>query len=82
VFEDTRRALGVDDLDIGFGEGGPTVGISRAISNRVRIGVRAGARPESTGVGVDIDLTRRLRLQSEVGADGRAAVGIGIEQEY
>ena len=82
LFESTRRALGVDDLDIGFGAGGPTVGLSRAISDRIRLGVRAGARPESTGVGVDIDLTRRLRIQSEIGADGRASVGVGIEQEY
>jgi translocation and assembly module TamB len=82
VFENARRALGVDDLDIGVGDGGPTVGLSRAISDRIRIGVRAGARPENTGVGVDIDLTRRLRLQSEIGADGRASTGIAIEQEY
>lgn len=82
LFESTRRALGVDDLDIGLGAGGPTVGLSRAISDRIRLGVRAGARPESTGVGVDIDLTQRLRIQSEIGADGRASVGVGIEQEY
>lgn len=82
LFEDTRRALGVDDLDVGFGDGGPTVGLSRAIGDRVRVGIRAGARPESTGAGVDIDLTRRLKLRSEIGGDGRASVGIAIEQEY
>lgn len=82
VFESTRRALGVDDLDVRLESGGPVVGISRAIGNRARIGIRAGARPENTGVGVDIDLTRRLRLQTEIGADGRASVGVGIEQEY
>lgn len=82
AFEAARRALGVDDLDIGFGEGGPSFSFSRAISDRIRFALRAGARPESTGAGVDIDLTRRLRLQSEIGVDGRASVGIGIEQEY
>ena len=82
TFEGVRRALGVDDLDVNFAGGGPTVGISRAIGNRARINLKAGTRPENTGVGVDIDLTRRLRLQSEIGPDGRASVGIGIEQEY
>lgn len=82
LFEGTRRALGVDDLDVGFADGGPTVGLSRAIGDRVRVGIRAGARPESTGAGVDIDLTRRLKLRSEIGGDGRASVGIAIEQEY
>ncbi len=82
AFENVRRALGVDDLDVNFANGGPTVGISRAIGNRARLNLRAGTRPENTGVGVDIDLTRRLRLQSEIGPDGRASVGVGIEQEY
>ena len=60
----------------------PAVGVSRYVADNVRIGVRAGARPEDTGVSVDIDLTRRLRLQSQVGADGRSSVGIGYEIEY
>ncbi len=82
AFEEVRRALGVDDLDVNFANGGATVGVSRAIGNRARLNLRAGTRPENTGVGVDIDLTRRLRLQSEIGPDGRASVGVGIEQEY
>lgn len=82
MFEGIRRALGVDDIDIALGEGAPTVGLSRAISNRARINVRTGARSEDTSAGVDIDLTRRLRLRSEIGADGNTSVGIAIEQEY
>jgi translocation and assembly module TamB len=82
AFERTRRTLGVDDLDVNFGPAGPTVGVSRAIGDRVRLGVRAGARPEDSAVGVDIDLTRRLKLQGEVGADGRTSVGAGFEIEW
>jgi translocation and assembly module TamB len=82
AFEATRRALGVDNLDITTGATGPAVGVSRAISERVRVGVRAGAKPEASAVGVDIDLTRRIRIQTEIGADGRAAAGIGAEIEY
>lgn len=82
VFEQFRRALGVDGLDVTFGEGGPALGITQYIADNVRLGVRAGARPEDTGVTVDIDLSRRLRLQGQVGADGRSSVGIAYEIEY
>jgi len=82
AFEATRRALGVDDLDVGFAGGGPTLGLSRAIGDRARLNVKAGTKPETSSIGVDIDLTRRIRLQSEIGADGRASVGVGVEQEY
>ena len=83
VFERTRRALGVDDLDVGVSaSGSPTVGVSRAISDRMRLGVKAGTKPETSGVGVDIDLTRNVKVQTEIGADGRAAAGVGFEIEY
>ncbi|AVO45993.1 translocation/assembly module TamB domain-containing protein [Phreatobacter cathodiphilus] len=82
AFEATRRALGVDNLDVTTGASGPAVGVSRAINERVRLGIRTGAKPENSTVGVDIDLTRRIRIQTELGADGRAAVGIGTEIEY
>ena len=58
------------------------LGVSRAINERVRVGVRTGAKPENSAIGVDIDLTRRIRIQTEIGADGRAAAGIGAEVEW
>jgi translocation and assembly module TamB len=81
-FERLRKSLGVDNLDIQLGAGGPTVGVSRYISDNVSVGVKVGARPEESGVSVGIDVTRRLKLQAETGADGSAAVGIGAEWEY
>lgn len=83
AFEQLRRSLGVDSLDITAGSGGGVgVGVSRYISDNVRVGVRAGARPEDSGLSVDIDLSRRLKLQGEVGAGGGTSVGIGYEYEY
>jgi translocation and assembly module TamB len=83
AFESLRRSLGVDSLDISVGaDGGPAVGVSRYISDNVRVGVRAGARPEESGVTVDIDLTRRLKAQGAVDAEGGTSVGLGFEWEY
>ncbi|MCG7394894.1 translocation/assembly module TamB domain-containing protein [Microvirga sp. ACRRW] len=83
AFESLRRSLGVDSLDITVGASGdPAVGVSRYISDNVRVGVRAGARPEESGVTVDVDLTRRLKAQGAVDAEGGTSVGLGFELEY
>jgi translocation and assembly module TamB len=83
VFERTRRALGVDSLDITAGaRGGPAIGASRYIGDRLSVGVRAGARPEDTGLTVGIDVTRRLKVQGEVGASGNTSIGVASEWEY
>jgi translocation and assembly module TamB len=44
--------------------------------------VRAGAKPEDSAATATIDITRRLKVQGEVGADGRSSVGVGAEWEY
>jgi translocation and assembly module TamB len=73
----------VQGLDISFGAGGgPSVGISKAIGNRVSVGVKAGATAEQSGVSVDIDVTRHIRVQGEAGANGDTALGVGAEWEY
>jgi translocation and assembly module TamB len=83
LFDRTRRALGVDSLDITTGaSGGPAVAASRYISDRISVGVRAGARPEDTAATVNVDVTRRVKVQGEVGADGRSSLGVGAEWEY
>lgn len=82
TFERLRKSLGVDNLDIQMGTGGPTVGASRYISDNVSVGVKVGAKPEDSGVSVGVDVTKRLKLQAETGADGSAAVGVGAEWEY
>ena len=83
AFERLRQSLGVDSLDISTSAtGDPTVGVSRAINNRISVGVKTGARPEDSGVSVDIDVTRRLRVQGHVGQSGATSVGIGAEWEY
>ncbi|WP_246102687.1 translocation/assembly module TamB domain-containing protein [Methylobacterium terricola] len=83
VFESARKGLGLDSLDIQAGaKGGAAVGLSRALSERVNVGVRAGARPEDSAATITYDVTGRIKVQGEAGADGRTAVGVGAEWEY
>ena len=58
------------------------VGASRAINDRISVGVRAGAKPNDTAVSADVDVTRNIRVQGEVTAGGNTSVGIGFEKEY
>ena len=83
VFEQARKGLGLDSLDVSSGaRGGPALGASRYISDRVSVGVKAGAKPADTAVGVDFDVTRRIKLKGEAGSDGRTSLGVGAEYEW
>lgn len=83
VFEKVRKSLGVDSLDVSTGtNGNPTVGLSRSLSRRLSVGVKAGAESSDSGVTVDFDLTRNLRLKGEADANGGGAAGAAVEWEY
>lgn len=83
VFERVRKSLGVDSLDVSVGSSGsPTVGISRSINRRLSVGVKTGAEAGDSGVSVDFDVTRHLRLKGEADANGGTALGAGVEWEY
>jgi translocation and assembly module TamB len=83
AFERLRRSLGVDSLDIGTSaSGSPVVGVSRALSDRISVGVKAGTKPQDSGVSVDVDVTRHIRVQSGVSANGATSIGVGAEWEY
>lgn len=83
VFEATRKGLGLDSLDVSTGtSGGPAVGASRYLSDRLSVGVKAGAKPADTAATVDYDVTRRVKVQGEAGSDGRTSLGVGAEWEW
>ncbi|MFO1147891.1 MAG: translocation/assembly module TamB domain-containing protein [Alsobacter sp.] len=78
-----RKSLGLDSLDISSGSsGGPTVGLTRYLGPKMRLNVRAGATASDTGLGVDYDLTKHIKLRGQVGANGSAAAGAAAEWEY
>jgi len=83
VFENLRKSLGVDSLDISTSaSGGVTVGVSRYISDRVSVGVKGGAKPEDNGVVVNMDITRHIKAQAEADSNGAAKAGAAMEWEY
>ena len=83
VMDSARKSLGLDSLEVGTSStGAPTVGGSRYISDKLSVGVRAGAKPADTAATVDYDITRRIKVKGEAGSDGRTAVGVGAEWEW
>ncbi|MBR0900101.1 translocation/assembly module TamB domain-containing protein [Bradyrhizobium tropiciagri] len=77
-----RRSLGVDSLDVSAGAGGPMVGASRAIGDRLSVGVRTGASASQSGVSANVDVTRHIRVESDVDAKGSTSVGVGARYEW
>ena len=78
-----RRSLGVDSLDVGVGAGGsPMVGASRAIGDRLSVGVRTGASASQSGVSANVDVTRHIRVESDIDATGATSVGVGTRFEW
>lgn len=83
AFESLRRSLGLGGLDVNLGaSGGPGVGFQRAISDRVSVGVKAGASAAQTGIGVDVRVTDKVKVQGEVRSNGATSVGVGAEYEW
>jgi translocation and assembly module TamB len=83
VFDSLRNALGVDDLDIRENDAGETtVGVSKAINERLRVGVEQGTGSDSNRVKVDLDVGGGVSIEGFAGASGDGRLGIAIEREY
>lgn len=81
MLDKVRQSLGVDSLDVGTDNGGE-VGMGKRINDRVYLGVKQGAQPNSSKVTIDVDITKNIRAQGATGADGSTEVGIGAEWDY
>ena len=83
AFENVRKSLGVDSLDISSSaSGGALVSATRAINDRVSVGVTTGAKPQDNGVNLNFDVSRHVRLQAGVDASGGSSAGVGLDWEY
>jgi translocation and assembly module TamB len=78
--EQVRVFSGLDNLEIvTTEEGGTAAQAGRYIADNVYLGVRAGAR--SSGVTVNLDVTRNLSIRAEALTD-ESSLGIYFEREY
>ena len=89
--EDVRKGLGLDRLSLGTGSGtgtstkaaAPTVEAGRYVANGVYVGAKQGATGNETGATVQIDITKGLKLQTDVGTgQGGNQVGVTYQYEY
>ena len=83
LFENLRRTLGIDRLDVNTrSDGTTTVGVGRYLNERTYIGAEQGLEEGKTKVTIDIDLTPSIKLRTGAASDGETEVGIVFEKEY
>jgi translocation and assembly module TamB len=58
------------------------VGLSRYIMPNVSVGVRTGAKPTDSAATMSVDVTKKVRVQGEAGADGSATAGVAVQWDY
>lgn len=83
VFESFRRGLGVDRLDVTTDKAGnSTIGVGRYINQRTYFGVEQGIESGKTRATINLDITRKLKLQGSVDSDGETKAGAIFQHEY
>jgi translocation and assembly module TamB len=90
ILDRIRGRLGLDRLDVSAGatdpatgtSSGPTVSGGRYIREGVFVGVEQGASTDSTRTKVEVELTPNLTVESDVGANASAGVGVNWRWDY
>ena len=87
--ERVRRGLGLDRLSIGGGTGGagagsgPSLEAGRYVGNGVYVGAKQGTTGGQTQATVQIDITKGLKVETDVGTgQGGNQVGLTYQFEY
>ncbi|MGI6457188.1 MAG: translocation/assembly module TamB domain-containing protein [bacterium] len=85
----TRDILGIDQLDIRQSEGTEdgdegeaSVGIGKYLTEDVYVDIEKGLGDESGKLSVEVKLTPNISLESELGMDSRAGVGVMWKYDY
>jgi len=83
--ESVRKGLGLDRLSVGGGASGsaPSVEAGRYVGNGVYVGAKQGTTGGQTQATVQIDITKGLKAQTDVGTGkGGNSVGLSYQFEY
>jgi translocation and assembly module TamB len=84
VFDRTRQVLGLDQLGLTQSEsaqGGTSVSVGKYVSDKVYLQAEKTVTGEGGKVGVAVDVTRNIKLDTEAGADS-AEVGVIWQWDY
>ena len=83
VLDRVRGSIGIDRLSVGEDEeGGATVSVGTRITDDVLVTVEQGIGPGSGRVGVEVELTDNIILETDAGADASGRAGIRFQWEY
>ena len=84
LLDRVRRELGVDRLDFTTGENGRggAVEAGRYVSDRVYVGVEQGIGANQSRATVEVDITKNIKAEADVGADSETRLGVKWEMNY
>jgi translocation and assembly module TamB len=86
ILDFARKTLGVDVLQVESVETSdgaqPVVGAGKYLTDDVYVGVKQGASPESSSVGVEVEVTPNIFLESDVRRSGESDVGVKFKYDY
>lgn len=83
VMGKTRKALGVDQLDIRQGEnGGATFGVGKYINERIYVEAEKGLEAGEDKFSVEVELSPNISLESEVGSNARGGLRLNWKRDY
>lgn len=86
VLGDTRRWLGVDQIELREraedDDTGMAVSVGKYVSDRVYVELERGVAAESGRALVEVEITPTIRLESEVGTQSDAGVGMTWSWDY
>jgi translocation and assembly module TamB len=83
LFNKLRQGLGVDDLNVGTDEnGGAQVTAGKYLNRRTYLELKQGEDETKSGVAINLDIGKGVKLRGEATADGNTSTGVFFEKEY
>ena len=78
-----RSFLGVDTLDVGTDtNNNVSVGTGKYITDKIYVGVKQGAKPDSRAVTTEVEIRPHLSADTSVSADGQQSLGLQWKYDY
>lgn len=86
VMDFARKTLGVDVLRVesdGTGsDAAPALNVGKYVTDGVYVGVKQGITPESSSVGVEVEITPNISVDSNVRQSGASETGVKFKLDY